>query len=100
MRPAKEVDVINLPNIDPALISFSFSSSIAQGTFTFTFVWANGVWNLWVTMPDLSIRHSGVYPRVVNWSGFLDFGLFFDTELMAIGKTDLQGVTMAIIVWG
>ena len=51
-------------------------------------------------MPDLSIRHAGVYPRVVNWSGFLDFGLFFDTELMAIGKTDLQGVTMAIIVWG
>lgn len=100
LKTAKNVYLVNLPAIAPNLFGFSFRTKTADGNVGFVFQWANGVWNGTATMPDGSLRTFGVYPGVVNWTGFLDFGLLFLSSLTAIGQGDMASVSAVLIRWG
>lgn len=79
--------------------NFSFSCSAQGGAFTFHFKWFNDRWNLWVTMPDGSVRQAGVYPGVTSWSEFDDYGLVFETVMESIDYNSLFLTEMYLITW-
>lgn len=79
--------------------NFTFSCSASGGAFTFHFKWLNDRWNLWVTLPDGSVRQAGVLPGVTSWSEFDDYGLVFETVLENIDYNSLFLTEMYILTW-
>lgn len=79
--------------------NFSFSCITESGTFTFLFKWFNNRWNLWVTLPDNSVRQAGVIPGVTSWSECQDFGLVFETVLETIDYNSLFLTEMYLLTW-
>ena len=79
----KAASKVNWPTSEPQE-NFSFSVNDTSGIFEFKFKWLNNRWNCWVTLPDGSVRQAGVYPNVASWTGFLDYGLVFITDLQNI----------------
>lgn len=79
--------------------SLTFTTLYADGVFTFTFKWLNGRWNCWVTLPSGDIREAGVYPNVVSWSEYDDFGILFATDLSVIDQSSLTLTEMYLLTW-
>lgn len=79
--------------------NFSFDTTHSDGTFTFEFKWMNDRWNCWVTLPEGEVREAGVYPGVVSWSGFLDYGLLFSSSLTEISFNSLFLTELYILKW-
>lgn len=94
----KSASKVNWPNSEPQE-NFIFSVNDTAGTFDFKFKWLNGRWNCWVTLPDGTVRQAGVYPNVISWSGFLDFGLVFVTDLQKINFDQLYLTEVYILKW-
>jgi hypothetical protein len=99
--------LINWPNVNPGLVSFSFQSDIAPGNFVFTFKWlfnpASGKyqWNGWAQLPSGEVRQFGCIPGAVDWVDFTDFGIYIDSTLTFIDQFSLVGnTTLYLIVWG
>ena len=89
---------VNWPT-NTVLENFEFEAIDAAGTFKFLFKWLNDRWNCWVTLPDGSVRQAGVYPNVVSWTGCLDYGLVFKTELSEINYSSLLLTELFILKW-
>ena len=79
--------------------NFSFSTMHPDGLFKFLFRYFNGRWNCWCTLPSGETRVVGVEPNVVSWSGFLDYGIVFITELPLISRNSLFLTSLYIITW-
>lgn len=79
--------------------NFEFSASAQAGVFTFNFKWLNSRWNLWVTLPDGTVRQAGVLPGVVSWSECQNFGLVFETSLPVIDYNSLFLTELYILTW-
>lgn len=79
MKEVKVLEKITWPVFD-IQENFEFEVLTQSGTFNLHFRWLNNRWNLWVTFPDGSIRQAGVYPGVVSWSGFTDYGFYFQSN--------------------
>lgn len=79
--------------------NFTMEAIDTAGVFHFHFKWLNNRWNCWVTMPDGTTREAGVYPGVMSWTGFLDFGLVFVTDLPEISRTSLYMTELYILKW-
>ena len=79
--------------------NFEFSAAHKDGLFKFTFRWFNDHWNGWCTLPSGEVRAFGVYPNVISWTGFLDYGIVFVTNLTEISKTSLYKTELNIIKW-
>lgn len=79
--------------------NFQFDAIDADGVFKFLFKWMNGRWNCWVTLPNGETRGAGVYPNVTSWSGFLDYGLLFKTDLAEINFQNLLMTEIYILKW-
>lgn len=79
--------------------NFTFNASCADGAFSFSFKWLNDRWNVWVTLPDGTIRQAGVEPNVTSWSGFSDYGLFFKTDLSVIDYNSLFLCDLILVAW-
>lgn len=97
-KQIKSASKVNWPNSEP-LENFSFSTSDESGIFEFKFKWLNDRWNCWVTLPDGTTRQAGVYPNAVSWSGFLDYGLVFLTDLKTITFDQLYMTEVYILKW-
>lgn len=98
MREIKKIERVNIPNIE-IQDNFKFDAISEAGTFTFNFKWFNDRWNLWVTLPDGTIREAGVYPNVTSWTGSTDYGLHFQTTLGEINYSSLNLVEIYILTW-
>lgn len=94
----KSYEIISFPDQDP-VENFEFYSNTSNGTFKFHFKWINDAWSCWVTLPDNSVRQAGVYPNVVNWTGFSDYGLVFSTPLASIDFSSLFLTELDLIKW-
>jgi hypothetical protein len=102
MKVAKSISVVNLPAASVGAMAFSFETTTADGSWAFLFAWMNGRWNAWVTLPSGEVRQAGCVPRVVNWTGFLDFGMVILSDLASLGLGDLVsvGTSLVLIAWG
>lgn len=97
-RQIERASLVTWPDGSPA-DNFKFDVIDQAGTFKFNFKWLNDRWNCWVTLPDETIREAGVYPGVISWSGTLDFGLVFETDLPDISRSSLFMTDLYIIKW-
>lgn len=79
--------------------NFKFSVIHPDGTFIFTFRFYNDRWNCYCELPSGEIRGVGVEPNIVSWSGFLDYGIFFETDLQTIDRNSLYLTTLYILTW-
>lgn len=99
MKSIKKIERIEYPT-GSISDNFMFSSQTSAGLLTFTFKWLNDRWNLWVTFPDGEIRQASVYPNVISWSQFLDYGLMITSDLEQITHDDLFSKTeLNLISW-
>lgn len=98
MNTIKQVEQIEFPETEPRE-NFEFECVATSGTFTFHFKWINNSWSVWVTLPDGSVRQAGVYPNVINWTGYSDYGLVFITDLEQIDYSSLFNTSLQLITW-
>ena len=98
MKDIEKTELVPFPSADPAE-NFEFSCTADAGSFTFRFKWLNDRWNVWVTLPDGSVRQAGTEPNVVSWTGFDDYGLMFKTSLPVIDFNSLFLTEMVLITW-
>lgn len=98
MKVATEAHKIEPPAIEP-VEQFKYSANTDLGFFEFNFKWLNDRWDLWVTLPDETIRQASVYPNVMNWTGYLDYGLIFLTDLTEINFNSIFIPELIILKW-
>lgn len=98
MKDSKSVELIQWPNFE-LVENFQFDAITSAGTITLQFKWLNDRWNLWVTLPDGTVREAGVYPGVLSWSGFNDYGLLFKSNVAEIDYSSLLLTEVYFIVW-
>lgn len=99
MRNVDYSQKIPWPSMESPVENFTFDCVCTPGTLTFHFKWLNDRWNLWVTLPDGSIREAGVQPNVVSWSGHTDYGIYFISSLETIDFDSLFLTELYLIVW-
>lgn len=97
-KDIKSLRKVKFPNGEPKN-NFTFSAIDEDGTFRFHFRWINERWNCWVTLPSGEERTCSVYANVISWTGFLDYGIVFSTELKEISFSDLFSTELYIIKW-
>lgn len=98
MQTEKTRELVPWPDGD-LTENFTFSCSAQDGDFDFHFKWLNDRWNVWVTLPDGSVRQAGVLPSVTSWSECDNYGLIFETNLTIIDYSSLFLTEMYIITW-
>lgn len=98
MKTIKAINQIQWPN-ENLEENFKFSVVHPDGVFTFLFRYFNDRWNCWCTLPSGEIRGVGVEPNVMSWSGFLDYGVYFMTDLEVIDKSSLPLTQLYIVSW-
>lgn len=79
--------------------NFNFDTIHPDGTFRLEFKWFNDRWNCWVTLPSGEKRQAGVYPNVMNWDGYTDYGIVFMSSLDTINFNSLLLAEIYIIKW-
>jgi hypothetical protein len=108
MIAPKAVYAISIPVVPANTQNFKIKTSVLGLTYTFNFMWqpTNGAtqapfgqWRGYATMPDQSIRWFGVNPNAMNWSGYPDVGVSFNTKLQWIGLNDWAKVSMYLVTW-
>lgn len=98
MKAIQNASLVHWP-ADEVSENFEFDVIDTDGTFKFSFKWMNDRWNVWVTLPDNSVRQAGVYSGVISWTGFLDYGLMFKTSLSEINYNSLLLTELYILKW-
>lgn len=98
MKDIKSATQVAWPTTD-LTDNFSFSTLHPDGVFKFTFRYFNDRWNCWVTLPDGETRAAGVEPLVTSWTGFLDYGILFNTSLLKIDRDSLFTTELIILKW-
>ena len=98
MKAIQNASLVHWP-ADEVSENFEFDVIDTDGTFKFSFKWMNDRWNVWVTLPDNSVRQAGVYPGVISWTGFLDYGLMFKASLSEINYNSLLLTELYILKW-
>ena len=98
MQSVKDIVKVNWPNID-ITDNFSFATVHPDGVFKFTFRYFNDRWNGWCELPGGEVRTVGVTPNVPSWSGFIDYGVIFETDLTEINKSALFDTNLYILTW-
>jgi len=88
---------LSLPSTTPG-VNFSFIAKVNGQSYTIAMKWTT-IWNVSVTFPDGTIRVAGLFPNVMNWTGYTDFGLVGYTSLSTIGYDDLPSVTLYMVAW-
>lgn len=99
MRSIKNTYLVPYPDLDTPAENFTFNCVLPSGTFSFHFKWLNNRWDLWVTLPDGTVRQAGVYPNVMSWSGHTDYGVIFNTSLSDIDFSSLFLTELLIVEW-
>ena len=91
---------VALPVVPTNTYSFTFTSVIAGSGWSFTFLFINNNWVCYATPPGgLAVREARVDNKNLNWSGFPDFGCFFNLSVIPTGLNDIGTVSMYIVDW-
>lgn len=98
MKAIKTASAVNFPSGADGDM-FRFNAAHKDGIFTFLFKWLNNRWNCWGATPSGEIRQIGVYPNVISWSGFPDYGIMIATDLSEIGRQSLTLTEIHILTW-
>lgn len=99
MKNARQIEKIIWPEFE-VTENFEFDVMSSNGNFNLHFKWLNDRWNLWVTLPDGEVRQAGVYPGVISWTGFPDYGLIFKSnDINSINFSSLFLTEAYIITW-
>lgn len=99
MQNIKDLYTVAFPQADEAPSNFTFSTIHPDGVFQFRFSYFGNRWNGWCTLPSGEIRAIGIEPNVCSWSGFLDYGIIFITDLPEISRNNLFLTSLKIISW-
>jgi len=89
---------ITIPPIETSTVHFNFSAEAAGVAFSFDFWFFSDRWNVYVTLPDGTIREAVLYANVQNWVGYSDYRLVAMTDKTTIGQTDLQLIQLKLAV--
>jgi hypothetical protein len=90
----------SIPTFDFGVVNTEFSITLPKlGSFVFTLFFRDTSWICYVTLPDDSIRYFGLYPNVVNWKCFTDFGIFLSSSDTEITQDNIQGQIIVVLVW-
>ena len=98
MKGIKTANLVSWPSGD-IKDNFTFSAVHPDGVFEFKFRYFNDRWNAWCTLPSGEVRAFGTEPQVMSWMGFLDYGIFFDTDLPVIDRNSLFNTSLYIVTW-
>jgi hypothetical protein len=98
MKNIKSANLVSWPDAD-LVDNFTFSAVHPDGVFQFKFRYFNDRWNGWCTVPSGEIRAIGIEPNVPSWVGYLDYGIFFETELPVIDRNSLFLTKLYILTW-
>ena len=93
---------IALPDFDAGEVkNFNFNTTIGELVFNFYFLYSEleSKWLSWCIMPDGSKRLIGVVPKILNWSRFMDYSLYFEFDGTAILLNDLVTAKIILVVW-
>lgn len=99
MQDIKELYSVAFPQSTETPIDFKFSTVHPEGVFQFRFRFFQNRWNGWCTLPSGEIRAFGIEPNVISWTGFVDFGLVFITDLPEISRNNLFLTKLFLISW-
>ena len=97
-KTISEQYIISWPDVD-LQDNFTFSVMLPDGRFSFLFKYINERWNVWCTVPDGTTREAGAEPNVVNWTGFIDYGLVFASDAPEISHDELFNSKLVLIKW-
>lgn len=98
MKEATAIEQVAWPEFDISE-NFEFDAIAQGGTFKFHFRWLNDRWNLWVTLPDETVRQASVYPGVISWTGYSDWGIVIKSNMEKIDYSNLLLSEVYIITW-
>lgn len=98
MKVINKAEKIPFPEVE-ITENFKFEAVTDKGTMGFSFKWFSSRWHCWVTLPSGEIRQASVYPNVVSWTGFSDFGLVFLSELPVIDYNSLFLSELVLLQW-
>lgn len=91
--------IIALPVVTTGMYNFTFTSSLPDGDYEFTFRYFNDKWNVYVFDPLGNGRVASVYPNVIAFGQYPDFSIQFTSDFQSIGLNDLAYVSMYILYW-
>jgi len=87
------------PTVPSGTLNFSFTATIAAQAWVFNFQWRTDHWTAVVTLPDGTLRESGVIPEVINWSRNTDYNLTFSlSSADEIGLDDISDIAIHVII--
>ena len=98
MKVVKKAEVLPFPEVEP-VDNFKYEVVTETGSVTVYFKWLENRWRCWVELPTGETRQAGVFPNVINWTGFTDYGLMFMTNLSTIDYNSLFLCQMVLIQW-
>jgi len=98
MKEITKKELVPWPSAEPAE-NFTFTCTAEGGLFEFHFKWFNDRWNLWVTLPDGTVRQAGTEQGVTSWTGCQDWGLVIEGEMQKIAFDELYHTEMFILTW-
>ena len=98
MKEYKTKELVPWPSAEP-VENFSFTCTTESGLFEFHFKWLKDKWNLWVTLPDGTVRQAGTEPNVTSWTGCQDYGIVIEAELESIGFDALYHTELFVLTW-
>lgn len=98
MQSTKQIEIIPWPSIE-VQENFQFEAVTSGGNFIFQFKWLNDKWYLWVTLPTGEVRQASVYPNVISWSGFNDYGLMIQSSMESIDYSSLFLAEIYLLTW-
>lgn len=98
MQTIKTVELIPWPSAE-LQENMEFESVTSGGNFIFNFKWLDGKWNLWVTLPNGEVRQASVYPNVVSWTGYGDYGLLIKANMEELDRSSLFMSEVYLLTW-
>lgn len=98
MKQIKKAESIPFPKVELA-DNFMFDAVTDSGTITLHFKWLENRWRCWITLPSGEIRQAGVFPNVMSWTGFTDYGFIFMTNLSTIDYNSLFLTQAVLVQW-
>ena len=98
MKEYAKKEQVPWPSAEPQE-NFNFSCTAEGGLFEFHFKWFNDRWNLWVTLPDGTVRQAGTEPNVPSWTGCQDYGIVIEGEMERIDYSELYHAELYILTW-
>jgi hypothetical protein len=95
---------IGMPAVPTNTYAFSFSTTVAGGSWSFIFIYMNNHWMCYATPPTNSsntdlqlIREAAIFNGVIAWEGYPDYSLLVVSAIPTPGLNDIDSVFLYLI---